>query len=151
MDYLLDTNILSDLEKNPRGSVARVLAEREALPDTNLQTSIIVACEVRFGVQKKDSRVLAERMEQILGRIKILPLETGVDEAYARVRTSLERKGEVIGANDMLIAAHAMAVDAVLVTDNVREFSRVDGLKVENWLRPGNSGGLPTPAPKARA
>jgi tRNA(fMet)-specific endonuclease VapC len=136
MDYLLDTNILSDLEKNPRGSVARVLAEREALPDTNLQTSMIVACEVRFGVQKKGSRVLAERMEQILGRIKVLPLEAGVDEAYARVRTSLERKGEVIGANDMLIAAHAMAVDAVLVTDNVQEFSRVDGLKVENWLRP---------------
>ena len=136
MDYMLDTNILSALEKNPKGAVARVLAEREALPDTNLETSIIVACEVRFGVQKKGSLVLAERMEQILGRIRILPLGAGVDEAYARVRLSLERKGEPIGANDMLIAAHAMAVNAVLVTDNIREFSRVDGLKVENWLMP---------------
>jgi len=55
---------------------------------------------------------------------------------YGRLRTDLERRGQIIGANDMLIAAHALALDATLVTDNVREFERISRLKIENWLGP---------------
>ena len=65
----------------------------------------------------------------------MLPFETPADAAYAELRTTLEQNGTPIGANDMLIAAHALALGLTLVTDNEREFSRVHGLSTENWLR----------------
>jgi tRNA(fMet)-specific endonuclease VapC len=133
--YLLDTNILSDLERNPSGSVAVRLAQVESLPDMVIATSIVVVCEARFGVRKRGSPALEQRVEQILAKISVLPLDGKVAEIYAEVRLELERKGQPIGANDLLIAAHALALDAVLVTDNVGEFGRVTGLRVENWLR----------------
>jgi tRNA(fMet)-specific endonuclease VapC len=74
-------------------------------------------------------------VEQSLATVEIVPLSSGADETYAVLRADLERKGQLIGPNDMLIAAHALALDAILVTDNVREFKRVKGLKIENWLR----------------
>jgi tRNA(fMet)-specific endonuclease VapC len=74
-------------------------------------------------------------MDRTLKAVRVVPLSTGADAAYAVLRTDLERKGQLIGPNDMLIAAHALALDAILVTDNVREFKRVKGLKIENWLR----------------
>jgi tRNA(fMet)-specific endonuclease VapC len=69
-----------------------------------------------------------------LGAITILPFDAGADRHYAAIRTALVRKGTSIGAHDMPIAAHARAIDAVCVTDNVAEFKRVPALKVENWL-----------------
>jgi tRNA(fMet)-specific endonuclease VapC len=87
-------------------------------------------------VVKKGSRTLSERVDQTLTSVEIVPLLVGVDATYAVLRTDLERRGKLIGPNDMLIAAHALALDAILVTDNVREFKRVKGLKIENWLRP---------------
>lgn len=75
-----------------------------------------------------------DQIEAILGAITILPLEAGSDRHYAAIRTILERRGAPIGANDMLIAAQARAIEAICVTDNVAEFKRVPGLKVENWL-----------------
>jgi tRNA(fMet)-specific endonuclease VapC len=129
--YLLDTSILSHLVRQPQGPVAARIAD---VGEENVLTSIIVACELRYGAAKRGSRRLTRQIEAILGAITILALEAGTDRHYAAIRTTLERKGTPIGANDMLIAAQARAIAAICVTDNVAEFKRVPALKVENWL-----------------
>lgn len=130
--FLLDTNILSDVVRNPRGRVAACIARAG---DAAVRTSIIVAAELRFGAAKKGSERLTIQLERILSLIDIQPFDAPADAAYARLRAELEAAGAPIGANDMLIAAQALATDCVVVTDNEREFSRVSGLRVENWLR----------------
>ena len=95
----------------------------------------IVAAELRFGARKKGSAALARQLDAVLGVLQILPLEIPVDEAYAGLRATLEAAGTMIDANDTLIGAHALSLDMILVTDNVREFERIPGLVVENWLR----------------
>ena len=130
--YLLDTNILSHLVRQPQGRVAERIA---AVGEANVLTSVIVACELRYGAAKRGSRRLSRQIEAILGALTIKPLESDVERVYASIRVALERKGTPIGAHDMLIAAHARAIDAVCVTDNVAEFKRVPALRVENWLR----------------
>lgn len=97
-------------------------------------TSIIVACEIRFGIVRNGDTALTRQMERVLNAIEILPLEPPVDEHYADIRAALERAGTPIGPNDLLIAAQARALGLTLVTGNWREFSRVPGLSVENWL-----------------
>lgn len=133
--YLLDTNIVSDLMRHPQGAVAQRLA-RHGLEHVAL--SIIVAGELRFGVARMPGHRLAERLELILEQLPVLPLDPPAEIHYADIRSALERAGTPIGPNDMIIAAHARALDATLVTDNVREFTRVAGLKVENWLGAGD-------------
>jgi tRNA(fMet)-specific endonuclease VapC len=130
--YLLDTNILSHLVRQPQGPVAERIAE---VGEDNVVTSVVVACELRYGAAKRGSRKLTRQVEAILGALTIRPLESDVERAYAAIRVALEKKGTPIGAHDMLIAAHARTIDAVCVTDNVSEFKRVPALKVENWLR----------------
>ena len=133
--YLLDSNILSDIMRNPQG-LAAVVFERKAFdPVAQMVTSIVVACEMRYGVAKNRSTPLAQRVDRALASVEVIPLGVGADNAYAVLRADLERRGQIIGQNDMLIAAHALALDAILVTDNVREFKRVKGLRIENWLR----------------
>jgi tRNA(fMet)-specific endonuclease VapC len=129
--YLLDTNILSHLVRQPQGPVAARIAE---VGDDNVVTSVIVACELRYGAAKRGSRRLTRQVEAVLGAMTIKPLDSDVERVYASIRVALERKGTVIGAHDMLIAAQARAIDAICVTDNVAEFKRVPALKVENWL-----------------
>lgn len=133
--YLLDTNIISDLIKQPHGSVMNQI---ENIGETNIATSIIVACELQFGAEKKGSDALKERIALILSRINILPLEPQIDQIYGKIRADLERKGTPIGANELLIAAHTKYLDQsddwILVTANEKEFNRVDGLSVQNWL-----------------
>jgi tRNA(fMet)-specific endonuclease VapC len=130
--YLLDTNTLSHLIRQPQGPVAERIAE---VGEVNILTSVIVACELRYGAAKRGSRRLTKQVEAVLGALTVRPLESDVERAYASIRLALEKKGTPIGANDMLIAAHARALGAVCVTDNVAEFKRVPTLKVENWLR----------------
>lgn len=134
MRYLLDTNILSDLVRNPSGASAQRLAE--VGPDS-VCTSIIAAAELRFGAAKRNSRPLTTQVERLLEAMDVLPLEPPADAAYAGLRTDLEQRGLTIGANDMLIAAHALALGLVLVSDNLREFERIAGLRLENWIRGG--------------
>jgi len=129
--YLLDTNILSHLVRQPQGPVAARIAD---VGEDNVLTSIIVACELRYGAAKRASRKLTRQVEAVLGAITILPLEPGTDRHYAAIRVALEKKGKPIGANDMLIAAHARAIEAICVTANLAEFKRVPALKVENWI-----------------
>lgn len=132
LEYLLDTNILSDLVRNPQGVVAAQITK--AGEDT-VCTSIIVAAELRYGAIKSNSAKLAERIDLILSALEILPLETPADHQYASLRHHLTRQGTLIGPNDLLIAAHALASDLTVVTANAGEFSRVPSLKVENWLQ----------------
>ena len=130
--YLLDSNILSDLVRNPQGMVA---AQITAAGEDTVCTSVIVAAELRYGAIKSNSAKLAQRIDMILSALEILPLETPADRQYASVRHHLTHQGTPIGPNDLLIAAHALAHDLTVITANVGEFSRVPGLKVENWLQ----------------
>ncbi len=129
--YLLDTNVLSAVVKRPRSELARRIA---AMNRGEYCTSIVVACELRYGVRKKGSQSLAAKVEQLLASIDVLPLEVEVDHHYAEMRVALEHIGQPIGHNDLFIAAHTRALGLTLVTDNIREFSRVPSLAVENWL-----------------
>ncbi len=131
--YLLDTNALSEVVKQPAGVVARRIA---AAGEDRICTSIVVACELRYGAMRKGSPVLNGKIEQLLSGVEILPLDEGVDRRYADLRMRLEQAGQPISAHDMLIAAHALTLGLTMVTANVREFRRVPGLAVENWLEP---------------
>lgn len=130
--YLLDTNIVSDLVRNPQGRTSAKIAE---LGEDAVATSIIVAAELRYGAAKKGSPRLAAQLETILSALEVIPLEAPADATYGATRVALEGAGRPIGANDLLIAAQALALDMVLVTNNEREFGRVNGLRVENWLK----------------
>lgn len=130
--YLLDTNVVSDLVRNPQGRAAAKIAE---VGEDAVATSIIVAAELRYGAQKKGSARLAEQLDAILSAFEVLPFETPAEAAYASARVALEAEGKPIGGNDLLIAAQALALDLVVVTNNEREFGRVGGLRVENWLK----------------
>jgi len=129
--YLLDTNILSDLVRYPAGAVAQQIQQRG---QGTVCTSIVVAAELRFGAIKKGSFQLSQRIDALLDHLPVLPLSLGVDHHYAQIRTELESSGTPIGPNDLFIAAHAMSLDLVLVSANVREFSRIKHIQVENWL-----------------
>lgn len=117
--------------RNPQGRTSAKIAE---LGEDAVATSIIVAAELRYGVAKKGSPRLAAQLEAILAALEIIPLEAPVDATYGSTRVALEAAGTPIGANDLLIAAQTLALDMVLVTNNEREFGRVRGLKIENWL-----------------
>ena len=129
--YLLDTNIISDLLRNPKGEVTRKIKE---LGEENICTSIIVSSELRFGAIKKNSEQLSQRIDSILSALDIIAYDAPADVHYAAIRNYLEKNGMVIGPNDMLIAAQALAQDLIVVTANTGEFSRVPDLKVENWI-----------------
>jgi tRNA(fMet)-specific endonuclease VapC len=132
MRFLLDTNIVSDLVRHPRGKIADRISE---VGEDDVCTSIVVAAELRYGAAKRNSSRLTAQLEAVLGALEVIALEAPADAMYGLIRANLERTGQPIGANDLLIAAHALALDLTVVTDNEREFSRIDDLRVENWLR----------------
>lgn len=129
--YMLDTNIISDLIRNPQGKAARRIAK---VGEDTVCTSIIVAAELRYGCAKSGSKKLLSTVEDLLAEIEVLPFEAPADTEYGQIRTGLEAAGTPIGGNDLLIAAHARATEAIIVTANADEFKRVRGLRVENWL-----------------
>lgn len=129
--YLLDTNIVSDLARHPRGVVASRIAE---VGEASVCTSIVVAAELRYGVQKSESKKLAERIDLLLSALEVLPVEPPADRRHGEIRHYLTQQGTLIGPNDLLIAAHALALELTIVTANLREFARVPGLKIKNWL-----------------
>jgi tRNA(fMet)-specific endonuclease VapC len=129
--HLLDTNILADLLRNPGGRVARRVA---IVGEATVCTSIVVACELRYGAAKKGSPTLSTRVENLLESLEVLPLDREADRHYAEIRLHLDRTGRPIGPNDLLIAAHALALDLALISDNVEEFARIPGLTLDNWL-----------------
>ena len=129
--YMLDTNIISDLIKNPGGKAAQRIA---SVGDKAICTSIIVAGELRYGCAKKASSRLLQRVDDVLNAIPVLPFDVPADVEYGRIRCELELAGQSIGGNNLLIAAHAQALNMILVTANTREFCRVLDLQIENWL-----------------
>jgi tRNA(fMet)-specific endonuclease VapC len=128
---MLDTNIISDLIRNPQGKAAKRIAK---VGEDNICTSIIVASELRYGCAKSGSERLLKAVEDLLAEIAVLPLDVPADTEYAGIRAELEAAGKPIGSNDLLIAAHAYATGATIVTANTAEFKRIRGLNVENWL-----------------
>jgi tRNA(fMet)-specific endonuclease VapC len=128
---MLNTNIISDLIRNPQGKAARRIAKAG---EDNICTSIVVAAELRYGCAKSGSERLRKAVEDLLGEIAVLPFDVPADTEYGNIRAALEAAGKPIGSNDLLIAAHAAATGATIVTANVEEFKRIRGLKVENWL-----------------
>ena len=128
--YLLDTNIVSDLVRRPQGAVARRIARAG---ENRVCTSIVVACELRYGAAKKESPRLTAQLEAILQALPVLPLQPDADRHYGEIRAALERAGRPVGANDLLIAAHARSAGLTLVTRNSAEFSRIPGLKLADW------------------
>ncbi len=135
--YLLDTNIISEVAKNPTGLAARRFASE---PRDVLCTSVVVSAEVMFGLRNGAvARQTSRAMLAVLDYLSIYALEPKVAEAYAEVRTAMKRIGLSITPNDFFIAAHAMTIDATLVTAD-QAFRFVPGLKVENWLRDAPAG-----------
>jgi tRNA(fMet)-specific endonuclease VapC len=132
MRYLLDTNAVSDLIHNPRGVVKQRI---EKVGEARVCTSIIVAAELRYGATKKGSARITAQVEAVLRDLEILPFQPPADTVYGLIRANLEKIGQPIGGNDLLIAAQVVAFGCTLVTDNEAEFKRVDGLVFENWIR----------------
>jgi len=132
MRYLLDTNIISEVIKKPNGKIARKLSRLKA---NSFGLSVIVSCEILYGIGKNPSEKIAKQIQRGLQSIPVLDFPADAAKTYGMIRASLEREGRSIGANDLLIAAHAIHANLTLVSDKVKEFERVPGLKLENWLR----------------
>jgi tRNA(fMet)-specific endonuclease VapC len=129
--YLLDTNVLSNLVRQPRGTIAERIAQ---VGEHFVCASIVVASELRYGAVKSGSVRLLRQVDLILSALAVLPMEHPCDGHYAQIRHALVAAGQSIGPNDLFIAAHARALDLTVVTANRREFDRVPGLSVEDWL-----------------
>lgn len=132
--YLLDTNICIYIAKhNPPAVRARF----EQISADALAMSVVTLGELQHGAEKSQSRDKALAvLRQLQSAIQVVPLTTAVGQHYGQIRSGLERTGQPIGNNDLWIAAHARAEGWVLVTNNEREFRRVEGLVVENWVAP---------------
>ena len=129
--YLLDTNTCVYVIRQRPEAAYRRLSEAAS---EGVALSVITAFELEIGALRAEGRRYSEAVRRFLGEFRVLPLDDSARDAYGRLRTSLERRGELVGAHDMLIAAHAMALDATLVTNNEREFKRIKGLKLDNWV-----------------
>lgn len=132
--YLLDTNTVSYFLRNHSPALSSRLL---GMAPDSLAISVITAGELRFGVKRlgagQRATALSQRLEHILESFATLPLPADAGEHYATTRAHLEAKGTPIGGNDLWIAAHALAGDMTVITNNLREFERVPGLKVEDW------------------
>ena len=134
--YLLDTNILSDMMRNPLGMAAQKSRAILAKGNTDsVCTSVIVQCELLFGLRRRTHPRWQTHYELLVASVTVMPFEPDVAAHYAKLRTELEEAGTPIGPADTFIAAHALALGATLVSADA-EFMRVPGLKVENWLSP---------------
>lgn len=134
--YLLDTNIISHTMCNPTGAVAqRIFASETQEPDCAVCTSLVVQCELLYGLRKLPNPKWARQYHRAMTCINVEALGPELVEPYAQLRAYLEKQGTPIGPNDTLIAAHALSLGATLVSADA-EFTRVPGLTVENWLKP---------------
>lgn len=136
VQFMLDTNIISELIRNTEGAVQQAV-KRVGTPAISI--SSIVVSELRFGYLKRGSDRLAQLVENVIARVEVVSYDAAASVHYAQIRQSLQAAGKPIGPVDFFIAAHARSLDLTLVTDNIREFSRVNGLKLENWIERGPS------------
>ena len=129
--YILDTDTVSAMMRSPAGKITSQITR---VGEDSVSLSIITAAELRFGAAKSGSSRLMARVEALLQRMPILPFDVPVDAEYGSIRAALEAAGRPIGPNDLLIGAHARALGATIVTGNISEFGRIQGLSVENWM-----------------
>lgn len=131
--YLLDTNICIYIIKH-QPEIVRQHFEKH-LPNRNILISVITLGELRFGAEKSQHKEKALKViDELTSMIQVVVLDENVAAHYAEIRQALSSKGQIIGSNDLWLAAHARANNWIMVTNNEKEFSRVDGLKVENWV-----------------
>ena len=129
--HLLDTHIcIYVINARPAGVLARFRQQRLG----EIGISSVTAAELAFGVAKTGSARNREALEMFLAPLEVAPFDAGAIWTYAQTRADLERRGQPIGALDTMIAAHALALGAILVTNNTREFVRVQGLRLDNWV-----------------
>jgi tRNA(fMet)-specific endonuclease VapC len=130
--YLLDTNICIYIAKNNPAVVREHFVQHLA---SELAMSVITLGELRFGAEKSQAKEKALSVIQELADLMIVePLPESAGEHYGQIRAELQRKGQMIGNNDLWLAAHARSQGWVLVTNNEKEFVKVEGLVVENWV-----------------
>ncbi len=129
--YLLDTNVIGEIARDPQGDTADRVAK---LPSDEFGINPVVACEIEYGLSKRGSSRLRRQVETILEAIPVFDLPSDIATHYGRIRVALEKQGTPIGPNDLLIAAHGLASDLTIITGNEKEFRRVQDLKVQNWL-----------------
>jgi tRNA(fMet)-specific endonuclease VapC len=130
--YLLDTNTVS---LSLRGQAVGVVERLRATERDNVAISVVTAMELRFGIAKNPTTRVRRVVEEFLNVIAVRPIDRNVEKVYGELRAALEKQGRPIGALDTIIAAHAVALGAVLVTNNRKEFRRVRGLRCEDWTR----------------
>ena len=130
MRYLLDTNTVSALVNDPGGPAFQAVRN---VGQDQLLISVIVLCEIEFGLAKKQSDRLTRQMREIINTLEIAVFDEACANRYGKLREEMRRIGFSLAPNDLLIAAHAMTLEAVLVTDD-QAFGRVPGLTTENWI-----------------
>ena len=137
MKYLLDTNIVSYFLRGQFANLEQRILNTES---DQLCISVITAGELAYGFERaapsKRLVSLRTKLNSLMQVIPTRPLPPGVARHYGKIRSTFEKKGTPIGGNDLWLAAHALAEDLVLVTNNTQEFARVDGLKLKNWVVP---------------
>ena len=133
MLYMLDTNICSFILREKPLYIKEKLKLCEKSHTVAL--SSVVVAELLYGAQKRNSKQLMAIVEAFIGNFVVYDFDKEASSHYAKIRNALEKKGQIIGSNDLFIAAHAKSLDAVLVTNNTKEFERVAGLEIEDWSR----------------
>ena len=132
--YLLDTNIVSDMMRNPQGPAARRAIEiNRTIDNARFHTSVVVDCELLYGLARKPQARLQAAYDRTMATLTVVPLDIQVAQTYARMRHTMTSSGLGLDANDALIAAHALTLDAILVSADAA-FAQVPGLRLENWL-----------------
>jgi tRNA(fMet)-specific endonuclease VapC len=133
LTYILDTNIISYIIKNQ--DYALIDKFEKLSKNNSIVVSSITVAELYYGVRKKSSQKLEALVNEFLLPLQRLAFDEKAAYEYGNIRAELELKGKIIGPNDLLIAAHARSLDAVLITNNTKEFQRVENLVIENWVR----------------
>jgi len=133
MLYMLDTNICSFIIREKPIFIKEKLQSIEK--EHTIALSSIVVSELLYGAKRKNSPKLDYIVKNFINNFTILDFDKSASEIYANIRTSLEKQGKVIGAHDLFIASHAISQNAILVTNNIKEFARVESLKIEDWSK----------------
>ena len=130
--YLLDTDICAFILRKS----SPVLLERiQLVPLQQQSMSVITLAELLYGVQVSSKKKMnREGVDALVRHVNVLDWTNEAAEHYAEIRADLKKKGQIIGTNDLLIAAHARSLGAIVVTNNVKDFRRVKGLQLENWM-----------------
>ena len=129
MRYILDTDTLSSIVKNNSSVIANLIKHEE----DEIYISAISYAEIFYGLEKKGSDKLFNKVNSIMGKLSIIDFDVSQSEFYGKIRVELEKSGTPIGDMDMLIAASAFSIGAILVSHNKKHFSKISGLKIEDW------------------